>query len=176
MWSGGLGRLAIHLGTSATHEPRGNASIASLGLMLCRVKILGTRGDSSPTAASEKEIIAEYQIVGKSANGAEVVGVMVQRHLRYLGGRRCGGVSTGGIGTMVEGHEDTGTGCVEGVCLERRNAATKARQERRNKSVTPHAGQKYDDCGGGGGAAVRQETTTLSMCRSSSHTWMHVFV
>ena len=69
MWSGGLGRLAIHLGTSATHEPRGNASIASLGRMLCRVKILGTRGDSSPTAASEKEIIAEYQIVGKSANG-----------------------------------------------------------------------------------------------------------
>ena len=145
MWSGGLGRLAIHLGTSATHEPRGNASIASLGRMLCRVKILGTRGDSSPTAASEKEIIAEYQIVGKSANGAEVVGVMVQRHLRYLGGRRCGGVSTGGIGTIVEGHEDTGTRGVEGACLERRNAATKARQERRNKSVTPHAGYKYDD-------------------------------
>ena len=83
-------------------------------------------------------------------------------------------MSTGGIGTIVEGHEDTGTGGVEGVCLERRNAATKARQERRNKSVTPHAGQKYDDCGGG--AAVRQETTTLSVCRSSSHTWMHVFV
>ena len=47
--------------------------------------------DSNPTAASEKEFIAEYQIVGKSANGAEVVGVLVQRHLRCLGGRRCGG-------------------------------------------------------------------------------------
>ena len=56
------------------------------------------------------------------------------------GGRRCGG-----IGTIVKGHEDTGTRGVERVCLERRNAATKARQERRNKSVTPHAGYKYDD-------------------------------
>ena len=59
VWSGALGRLAIHLGTWATHEPRGDASVASLGRMLRRVKILGTRGDWSPTAASEMEISTE---------------------------------------------------------------------------------------------------------------------
>ena len=87
-----------------------------------------------------------------------------------------GGVSIGGIGTIVEGHEDTGTGGVEGVCLVCRKAASKTRQERRKKTATPDAGQKYGDSGGGGVAAVRQETTTLSVRGSSSHTYVNVLV
>ena len=84
-------------------------------------------------------------------------------------------MSIGGIGTIVEGHEDTGTGGVEGVCLECRKAASKTRQERRKKTATPDAGQKYGDSGGGG-AAVRQETTTLSVRGSSSHMCVNVLV
>ena len=91
MWAGSLGRLAIHLGTRATDERRGDASVASRGRVLRRVKILGTRGDSSLNAASEIEISAEYEIEGKSV---KVVDVAVLRHLRLLGGGG-GGESTG---------------------------------------------------------------------------------
>ena len=120
------------------------------------------------------------QIEGKSA---KVVDVVVLRHLRYLGGGDAGGESIGGISMIVEGHKDTDTGGVEGVCMVRRKKETKARQERRKKMATPDGGQKYVDSvggggssGGGGGAAVRQETTTLSVGRSSIHTCVHVFV
>ena len=82
---------------------------------------------------------------------------------------------------MVEGHEDAGgTGGEEGVCLVKKETKAMAMQEIRKKTATPDAGHKYGDSGagggGGGGAAVRQETTTLSVCRSSSHTRAHVFV
>ena len=83
----------------------------------------------------------------------------------------------GGMSMTIEGQEDAGTGGEEGVCLwRRRKKEAKVRHARRKKTVTPDAGQKYGDCYGGGGAAVRQETTTLSVCRSSSHTWVHVYV
>ena len=80
----------------------------------------------------------------------------------------------GGMSMMVEGHEDAGgTGGEEGVCPVKKETKAMAMQEIRKKTATPDAGHKYGDSGGGGGgggAAVGQETTTLSGCRSSSHT------